>query len=60
MTLRTLYRSTPLDKPLSLPRGWLILCAAVLSWLALFGVVQGLGMLLSMVTRATVFIGGGV
>ena len=46
MTLRTLYRSTPLDKPLSLPRGWVIVCAAVLSYLALVGVVQGLGMLL--------------
>lgn len=39
MTIRSLYRPTFLDQPVSGHHGWLFLCAAVVSWLALCGLV---------------------
>ena len=41
MTLRSMYRPTPLSQPISIPRGWMIVGAAVLSWFALILAIYG-------------------
>lgn len=42
MTLRTLYRPTRYDRPLSIPRAWVILGLCVVGWLVALAVGHGL------------------
>lgn len=47
MTLRSMYRPSRFDRPLPISRAGLLVCAAVVSWL----MIWGLGYLLALLVR---------